>query len=199
MNIAKKYIEVNQPIGTFYLTSFTAEEILKTTSIVRREYDNDNQRSNNAVQRMENSNRVKNISEFCKDPDLSFPTPIIIAVDSNKIEMNEDKIIFSLDTNIGEIIDGQHRILGIKMSQKLNIELPVVLMFDLTKEEKAYVFSTINSNQVTVPKSLIYDLYDISEKRSPFKTCHEIARALNSNEDSPFHNKLKMLDRKSVV
>ena len=56
MNIIKKYIEVNQPIGTFYLTSFTAEEIIKTTSIVRREYDNDNQRSNNAVQRMENSN-----------------------------------------------------------------------------------------------------------------------------------------------
>lgn len=44
--------------------------------------------------------------------------------------------------------------------------------------------------------SLIYDLFALSDKRSPYKTCHEIARALNIDEQSPFYNRLKMLGKK---
>ena len=73
----------------------------------------------------------------------------------------------------------------------------VVVMFDLTEEEKAYIFSTINSNQTKVDKSLIYDLFELSKTRSPHKTCHEIARIMNSDKNSPFYGKLKMLGKKS--
>ena len=69
-------------------------------------------------------------------------------------------------------------------------------MFDLTEEEKAYIFSTINSNQAKVDKSLIYDLFELSTERSPLKTCHYIARIMNSKEDSPFYQRLKMLGKK---
>lgn len=44
--------------------------------------------------------------------------------------------------------------------------------------------------------SLIYDLFDLSTKRSPQKVAHEIARAMNKMDESPFHNRLKMLGKK---
>ena len=69
-------------------------------------------------------------------------------------------------------------------------------MFDLTEEEKAYVFSIINSKQTKVSSSLIYDLFSLSQHRSPTKTAHEIARALNRNTESPFYKRLKMLGKK---
>ena len=69
-------------------------------------------------------------------------------------------------------------------------------MFDLNQSQKAYVFSTINSNQRKVSSSLIYDLFDIYETRSPSKTCHELAKTFNMDRNSPFYAKLKMLGRK---
>jgi DGQHR domain-containing protein len=74
--------------------------------------------------------------------------------------------------------------------------LPVVMMINLTVEEKAYVFSTINSNQEKVSKSLIYDLFDVSSYRSPQKTAHLLARTMNNSESSPWYNRLKMLGKK---
>ena len=92
-----------------------------------------------------------------------------------------------MDSKIGEIIDGQHRINGLKESGLASkFSLPVVFMVDLDSYQKAYVFSVINSKQVSVPSSLIYDLFALSKNRSPFKTCHEITRALNRSENSPF-------------
>ncbi|MBK8401305.1 MAG: DGQHR domain-containing protein [Propionivibrio sp.] len=96
-----------------------------------------------------------------------------------------------------DVLDGQHRLLGLQRSRNLEkFELPVVIMFDLDPGDKAYVFSIINSKQTPVPSSLIYDLFDLSNARSPRKTCHEIAQVLNRDENSPFYKRLKMLGRK---
>ena len=58
------------------------------------------------------------------------------------------------------------------LSGNRDFDIPVVVMFNLKEEQKAYVFSTINGNQVKVNRSLIYDLFDLSESHSPYKTCH---------------------------
>ena len=70
-------------------------------------------------------------------------------------------------------------------------------MFNLTLQEKAYVFSIVNKTQTKVNKSLIYNLFGLTTDRSPYKTAHEIARACNQNESSPFYRRLKMLGKKS--
>lgn len=69
-------------------------------------------------------------------------------------------------------------------------------MFNLIEEEKAYIFSIINSKQTKVSMSLIYDLFALSKHRSPQKTAHEIARSFNKIDISPFYNRLKMLGKK---
>ena len=67
---------------------------------------------------------------------------------------------------------------GIMKTNNRDFDIPVVVMFNLKEEQKAYVFSTINGNQVKVERSLIYDLFDLSESRGPYKTCHQIARIM---------------------
>ncbi|MFH1216665.1 MAG: DGQHR domain-containing protein [Pseudomonadota bacterium] len=192
-------LKITQPIGTFYIGVIPAKILIETAYVRQREYDPVTQKPGGGVQRIENMPRVNEIAEYCSDTDATFPTPIIIAVDndSNTHLVDDKEFVFDEKSFFGEIIDGQHRIKGIEKSKKSeNFELPVILMFNLNEEEKAYVFSIINSKQTKVPMSLIYDLFDVIATRCPQKTCHEIARLMNSSEDSPFYKKLKMLGKK---
>lgn len=187
-----KYLKIEQPIGTFYLTSMEAATLANIAIIERRNENPD------AVQREQSNSRIKEIAKYCGEPDATFPTPIIIAVkeDAN-VRIDKDFIFFDENSIIGDVIDGQHRLEGLKASNYLSrFQMPVVFMFNLYPAQKAYVFSIINSKQTRVNMSLIYDLFALSDKRSPYKTCHEIARALNIDEQSPFYNRLKMLGKK---
>lgn len=190
--IKLKYLDVKQPIGSFYLCSIEASILAKVVEIRERGPHPD------AVQREQSKARVKEISEYCGDPDATFPTPIIVAVNlSAKVRLDESFIYFEENDVIGEVIDGQHRLAGLKKSNYINdFQLPVVFMFDLEPSQKAYVFSIINSKQTRVNMSLIYDLFALSDSRSPYKTCHEIARAMNKESGSPFYKRLKMLGKK---
>lgn len=190
-------IEIKQPIGIFYVGKMDSKTLINISKVHRRGIND----SRNGIQRELQINRAKEIANYCKDPDAAFPTPIVLSINSDDIQIEkkiEDIYTLSFNENhpIAEILDGQHRIEGIKNSQNFETEMMIAIMFDLSEEEKAYVFSTINSNQKKVDKSLIYDLFEISTGRSPLKTCHDIARILNSNESSPFYKRLKMLGKK---
>ena len=139
MNV--KYLKVEQPIGTFYITSLQASVLAKIAIVERRNENPD------VVQREGSSARIREIATYCGDPDATFPTPIIIAVNFDaKIKIDENQIYFDENEILGDVIDGQHRLEGLKASNYISkFELPVVLMFNLFPEEKAYVFSIINS------------------------------------------------------
>lgn len=190
--IRAPFIEFTQPIGTFYLSKINALDLLEIVDITPRS------ESLEAVQRDENTRRINEIAEYCYDPDATFPTPIIVSVYEN-LSIDSDENVFIIPKmKIGQVLDGQHRLKGINKSGLANkFELPVVFMFNLIEEEKAYIFSIINSKQTKVSMSLIYDLFELSKSRSPQKTVHEIARSLNSVHDSAFHNRLKMLGKRT--
>ena len=189
-------IKIVQPIGTFYISALNAEIVCDITTVERREYEND---KGMGIQRAISTKRVNEIAKYTNDPDATFPTPIIISVyDIPSNNLGEDYFEFDENNIVGEIIDGQHRVEGLKKSErKSEFNLPIILMFNLLEEEKAYVFSIINSKQTQVTKSLIYDLFSVSDNRSPQKTCHQLARLLNNDVESPFYKRLKMLGTKS--
>lgn len=198
MIIKLHMIEITQSVGTFYVSKIKSSSLINISKTIRRS-------ESNGIQRELAQKRVKEIAKYCEDPDAAFPTPIILHIKGEDIVSLEpiagfgDLYELAIDDQqqFAEILDGQHRVEGIKYANGFEFELMVVVMFDLTEEEKAYIFSTINSNQTKVDKSLIYDLFELSKTRSPHKTCHEIARIMNSDKNSPFYGKLKMLGKKS--
>lgn len=195
MRIEYPILPVEQPIGVFYIASIPADVLLKTLKNVHRSMGGD------GVQRDASKSRIKEIASFCSNSDSVFPTPIIVSVYNNTVTLDEGNNTISFDDNtiIGEVLDGQHRLLGLEDSDNSNLfNMPVVFMFGLTPEEKAYIFSIINSKQTKVNQSLLYDLFELTSKRSPQKTAHEIARSMNSMRESPFFNRLKMLGVKDV-
>lgn len=195
--------EISQPIGSFYIGKMMSVDLLKIAESETR--------GKKGIQRVLNSQRTQSISNYCKDPDAIFPTPIILAIESDEdIEGDIQNPKFSLTSvdNSGvfkfaysdeiraSILDGQHRLFGIQKSGT-NFELPVAIAFNLSEEQKAYIFSTINSNQKQVDKSLIYDLFELSTYRSPHKTAHYLARLFNYSSESPFYGRLKMLEKRT--
>ncbi len=182
-------LKVEQPIGIFYMSVMKAEDIYDIVNIrARRMFDD-------AVQRDAARDRITEISDYCADEDATFPTPIIISVYPNaNVTVEDGRLTYDEEEVIGEVIDGQHRLKGIMKSDYASrFEMPVIFMLGLNNEEKAYVFSIINSKQTKVNASLIFDLFGMSMTRSPQKTVHELARSMNSNEKSPFYQRLKML------
>jgi len=190
-------IPVTQPIGTFYIGKMNGKDLSDTTYISRRDYEADLFQSIGGVQRKESKKRIISIAEYVSDPDAIFPAPIILSANSADVKVSKsNEIQFPTDKKCFEVIDGQHRLLGLRESKKAdNFEIPVAILLDTTEEQKAYIFSTINSNQEKVSTSLIYDLFGVTEGRSPYKTCHSVARSFNSDINSPFYQKLKMLGK----
>ena len=198
------YLVVKQPIGTFYLSTMKATELLKCVDILRRGLTSEEQKN---IQRRLDPKSQRDIANFIKDPDATFPTPIIVSVYSESVTIDEEskELKFNLigGKSLGEVLDGQHRLEGMKlaasegMKETLNeFDVPIVFVLAPDPDEKAYLFSIINSTQTQVPSSLIFDLFGLQRVRSPQKTCHEIAQALNAKEGSPFYRGLKMLGTK---
>jgi DGQHR domain-containing protein len=200
MKISFPVVTVEQPIGIFYLSAVPAAQLLRIVTIRQRTLEDP---PGDGVQRTLSTKRIGEIALYTSDPDATFPTPIIVACSSETVSIEGGTIEFDDERILGEVIDGQHRVRGLQIamaSQKEEMPqftLPVVFMLDLEPYDKAYVFSTINSKQTPVPKSLIYDLFELAQNRSPAKTCHEIARTLNK-KPGPFFQGLKMLGKRTA-
>jgi DGQHR domain-containing protein len=193
-----RVIAVEQPAGTFYLTAMSAEDVVRMSRANPRVFDPQTLTSGGGVQREPSGRRIKAIAEYAESSDAAFPTALLLAIKSENCTLQDGEISVNGD-EVADIVDGQHRILGLsKAAGRGNFVLPVVFIIDATEEEKALLFATVNGTQTKVPASLVYELYGVTESRSPAKTCHEIARSLNSMPDSPWYRRLKMLGRKSV-
>lgn len=193
------YIKIDQPIGTMFLTKLPATIVSEISATFNRKPYNDNVSRYEGIQRRLEPARVKSIAEFCKRDDAMFPTPIILSAPSNSFIINDEDqtITISEDGIYCSIIDGQHRIEGIKESGYIDkFELLIEFVFDTDPARDAYLFSVINGNQKPMSKSLIYDLFAVTKARTVEKLCNKIMRELNSNIKSKMIGKIKMLGYK---
>jgi DGQHR domain-containing protein len=154
-----------------------------------------------AIQRVLNKRRINGIRDFLLNGGF-FPNNIILNVKSEanlSFDENENEISFLANSRIAQIIDGQHRVEGLKEALKSDqsiktILLPCVLANNLTTEKCAEIFLSINTEQKAVPKSLIYDLYglmNISSKDFSIERGTDIAKILNSDDNSPYQGYIK--------
>lgn len=163
------------------------------------------------VQRRIQINRINKIKTYLEEQEDSyFPTSIVLATDiSNDIEFQQhyeelesrDFGYMDLSDQLRfQIVDGQHRLAGLFISNEdiqEDFEITAVLLFNATPHTCAKMFADINGNQTPVNRSVIYDLYDImeptDEETRRIKTLHSICKKLNNDPDSPLYLHLKML------
>ena len=215
MYIKVPCIKVTQPIGTFYVATIGYKNLLKIsyTDVRRLESNSTELERYIGIQRLLSPNRVKELRNYVTLIDATFPTSIIIQINEKETEnkngedeknevlnviYNEKEKILNIrnDKNVAKILDGQHRLEGLKYLKNKsneNFELNVTIFVNMDIEDQAIVFATINKSQTKVNKSLVADLFEYTKTRSPQKTAHNIARALDRKEESPFFGKIKIL------
>ncbi len=190
-------IVVQQPIGKFYIAGIPSKELVEISYADRRRILEGEREVEvvSGIQRQISPKRVTELRQYVSTIDACFPTGIILAIES-------ENAIFDAETNtmkikcaseVAKIIDGQHRIEGLVGYQGPPFEMNVTIFVDMEMEDQAIVFSTINLKQAPVAGSLVYDLFDYATTRSPQKTCHYIARLLNSRKESPFFQRIMIL------
>jgi len=201
-------LEVDQPIGCFYVGVMSARDLIDVSYTDMRKIESDLDRYV-GIQRRLNPTRVKEIAEFIKSIDATFPTSVVLSVRGDCAELIEEdgatrlRIFEGTDGDDGNkillgatasILDGQHRVEGLKESARLDdFQVPVSIFVDADIADQAYIFATVNLAQTKVNKSLVYDLLDYAKARSPQKSAHDIAVALDRYEKSPFFQIIKRL------
>lgn len=189
-------VEVTQPLGTFYAGVGDSEDLVRITwaDLRRIATEKRDVETYLGIERPLSSERVAQLKEYVHSPDATFPSSIIVAVDSEDTQYDEDSQTLRLrdGPNVAKVLDGQHRLAGVNQFGS-RFDLLVTVFVDMDIESQALVFATINLEQTKVNRSLAYDLYDYATTRSPFKTAHNIVRSLNDLEGSPFKDKIKIL------
>ena len=202
-------IKVTQPIGTFFLASIKAKDLCDISHFdIRRMLREREIETYLGIQRPLDKKRVIEIGKYVNTIDACFPTAVILAVDGKCASFNaqareltlfnyldaeneDDNILYM---EVARVLDGQHRIEGLKaLAPDQDFEVNVSIFVDCDIANQAYIFSTVNLAQTKVNRSLAIDLYEVARARSPQKTCHNIAVALDKMENSPFNKRIKRL------
>ena len=200
-----------QPIGTFFVGVMPAVELLAICEFdYRRIRENDGYKDFLGIQRQLKSDRVSAIRKYINTSDATFPTSIVVSIDDRCATFVHDHGCATLEIteyldeespemsitleNAASIIDGQHRLKAFDADwrpEKFDISVSFFIGVDDATE--ATVFSTVNLAQTKVNKSLVYDLFSLEKSRSPERTCHEIAVAMDRLPESPFFERIKRL------
>jgi DGQHR domain-containing protein len=210
-------LEIEQPIGIFYIGKIQWEDLLFIcySDIRRIEKEEKNEiESYFGIQRDLSSKRINDIAQYINNIDATFPSSIILSVNSlyyfddaketsyKNVLYDEERGIMKLrkDSNVAKIIDGQHRVYGLKKGYEKSLkpekfEFNVTIFIDMDLDDQSMVFATINKAQTKVNKSLVYDLFEFAKTKSPQRTSHNIVRLLNAEDGSPFKDKIKILGK----
>lgn len=194
-------LKVRQPIGEYYVGVVKHEDLVKISyADIRRLEVGDEKREvevYSGIQRELSNNRVKEISKYVNLIDATFPSSVILHINEEDVKFDEktNTMYLPFRDNVAKVLDGQHRIAGLENFEggSNDFDVNVTIFIEMELEDQAIVFATINKTQTKVNKSLVADLFAFAKYRSPQKTCHNIVRALNQKEGSPFKDKIKIL------
>jgi DGQHR domain-containing protein len=201
-------IKASQPIGDLFLASVPFRTLIRISYFdVRRVLQQ--QRDVEmylGIQRPLDDRRVKSLSDYVNYQDASFPTSVILAIEEDYAKFDErtnkmtvsnmkfDETSPSIPiARVARVLDGQHRIAGLRAFKEETFDVPVTIFIGADISDQAHIFATVNLEQTKVQRSLVYDLFSLARTRSPQRTCHNIAVALDRDPKGPLHERIKRL------
>lgn len=147
-----------------------------------------------------------------------FPTAMLLAftIDDTQFQIGDvSELAMPQDFYI---VDGQHRLYSMmelyndvsgvlpshedkiikEYLEKYRFNCTIMMNFDTW--EQAQVFAEVNFNQKRVSRSLYYDIYGMNysensadREKNFIYISHNLVKFMNTNPDSPFYHKIKML------
>lgn len=196
-NIKSPFFEVQQGKRTFLLTRLPARVVTHVSYAAVRGRDDEE----GAIQRVLNASRIGGIKAFTLAGG-DYPNAIVLnwVSETNKLKRLTKEIGFSDEANSAQIIDGQHRVAGIREAIEErkeigDLQLPVVIYTGLTTKECADIFLAINEEQKPAPRSLVFDLFGLASQElvDPAAVrARDIAHFLNDNNLSPYCGEIKL-------
>ena len=193
-----RVLEVTQPLGTFYLGVIKADDLRQIAAADTRRQEQRELEVYAGIQRELSKKRQREIEEYISSFDAAFPNSFIVTIKSDDVVAQEGDVLkIRAHEKAASIIDGQHRLAGFTASNSGAFELIVSIFIDLPIEDQAMLFATINLKQTKVNPSLVFDLFEETKLRSPQKTSHNVSKALNIDEQSPFFHRIKPLGKRT--
>jgi DGQHR domain-containing protein len=191
----KEYITTRMGETSAYIFSMKIKDLLPIYYVAVRGRDN----VEGAVQRVLNKRRINSIREFVLEGNTFFNMFILNWVDDNfPIEIKQNKLLIPKVSAGAQVIDGQHRLEGLKQAYEIKAEIGeqqiiILLAQHLTTPEAARIFLNINTEQKPVPNSLVYDLFgEVKEKNYYIVRATDIANKLHQEPESPYYQCIKM-------
>ena len=156
------FIPVQQKEHSFKLVSIPAGLLARISYAAVRRQDEEE----GAVQRVLNTSRIAGIKDFALRMG-DFPASIVLNwIRGDMIEHN-GSVEIPDEPKIAQIIDGQHRVAGLKAAidedpSVADYQIPVAIYEGLDTAHSARIFISINTEQRPAPKSLVFDLYGVT-------------------------------------
>jgi DGQHR domain-containing protein len=182
--------QVAQGSHTLYVFKAKASVLYDMLSINRRIPDKDE-----GYQRVLSASRVLAITRYIRQG-RTIPGAIIVSLDQAEFDKRNNELTIPAGTDVGWIIDGQHRLAGGGMAARegTDIEFPVVAFLSLTALSQIEQFVTINREAKNVPTSLYLDLlHHLPNKRAgdvAKERASDLANQLRKDEESPFFERI---------
>ena len=205
-------VRVVQPIGEIYIGSIRSEDLWEISQFDMREIQGgeDGIYIATGIQRQLNEKRVSEIATYVTTVDATFPTAVVLAISSDCVSFERGKdgcLLMTLTSEpeaatddglftyrrVARVIDGQHRIEGLRRAGVTDFDVNVAIFVDADIEDQARVFATVNLAQTKVSKSLVYDLFSYGTSPSPEKTAHSVCLSLDQTKESPLFHRIKRL------
>ena len=191
----KKYLETTIDGIQAYIFTTPVKNILENCYVAIRGIDNEA----GAVQRLLNARRINSIKEFVlKGHNFMCPFVLNWSQKDKNISVKDDSLLIPNIARSIQVIDGQHRLEGIKQASNTNNsvldnQIIIILTQNLSTEKAAQIFLNINTEQKPVPQSLVFDLFsEIDEKDLYAIRINDIVHKLHDEKSSPFYDLIKV-------
>lgn len=217
---------VKQGSLTLYATSLKVSDlVIKNFYSVEKLYPDDP--SDKGYQRLLNKSRAKRLADYIIDAyetgDAFLPTSIFMATDKNiDFEANDNTITIDIAA-VGpfSIVDGQHRVEGLKMAAErnpkvLDFETPVNIAINLPGIAQMCHFLIVNTTQKSVDKGVEQRIYARLSKALEVEDIPSLPKwisksiqkgedekalgyvdFLNTESDSPWLNRIEMANQEN--
>ena len=219
-NIQIKVLDGDQKGRKMWIGAMKAKDLLDEDRVGTDIYDETN--NSEGYQRTLSSRRAQDFQHFMEEPKMFSPTTILLNVrgDSLKdVKFEHNKMIVPPKVKLW-IVDGQHRVGGVRMlletrneDQFRNMDIPVILINAPSRFEEAILFAIFNKTQAGVRYDLVERVLNEQIKkgngtveelrkwydRAGIKIFKEIdtrldatdiSMVLNSTAGNPWHNNI---------